>query len=123
MKVLRWNSKEWFHKLYLYFYARYTGSQENQVKDFHKMMALLNKKYGEDIPQKVRDEFCKGSKPLMPWTNIINFDTRVAVLFLSIGFNIPWMYFLFEITVLEVVRYYVTKKHERLCRSILSTEQ
>ena len=119
MKALRWNSKEWFHKLYLYFYARYTGSQEAQVTEFHKMMACLQERYGDNIPQEVREDFCKGSKPLMPWTNIINFDTRVAVLFLSIGFNLPWIYLLFEITVLEVVRYYVTTRHEKLCRSIL----
>ena len=118
MNSMKWMSRDWFHKLYLYFYARYTGSQEAQVKSFHKMMQRLEEKYGDNIPATVREDFCRESRPLMPLTNIINFDTRVAVLFLSIGFGIPWFYFVFESTVLEAVRFHVTKRHERLCERI-----
>jgi RNase P subunit RPR2 len=118
MNSMKWMSKDWFHKLYLYFYARYTGSQEAQVKSFHKMMQRLEEKYGNDIPAAIREDFCRESRPLMPLTNIINFDTRVAVLFLSIGFGIPWFYFVFESTVLEAVRFHVTRRHERLCERI-----
>ena len=118
MNSMKWMSKDWFHKLYLYFYARYTGSQEAQVKSFHRMMQRLEDKYGDNIPAAVREDFCHESRPLMPLTNIINFDTRVAVLFLSIGFGIPWFYFVFESTVLEAVRFHVTRRHERLCERI-----
>lgn len=118
MDTMKWRSKDWFHKLYLYFYARYTGSQEAQVSDFHKMMQRLNEKYGDNIPTSLRDDFCKKSKPLMPLTNIITFDTRVIVLFLCIGFGIPWLYFIFESTVLEAVRFYMINKHEKLCKKI-----
>ncbi len=118
MNSMKWISRDWFHKLYLYFYARYTGSQEAQVKSFHTMMHHLQKKYGEDIPDTIREDFCKESRPLMPLTNIITFDTRVAVLFLSIGFGIPWLYFIFESTVLEAIRFHMIKRHERLCERI-----
>lgn len=118
MNGLKWNSKEWFHKLYLYFYARYTGSQEAQVHDFHHMMAALGKTYGNNLPDGLRKEFCKGSRPLMPLTNIITFDTRVAVLFLTIAFGVPYLYFIFEATVLEAVRFTLISRHERLCRRI-----
>ena len=119
MRCMKWLSGDWFHKLYLYFYARYTGSQEAQVRTFHAMMHSLKKKYGEDIPENIRQDFCRESKPLMPLTNIINFDTRVAVLFLCIGFNIPWMYFIFEATALEAVRFHLIKRHEALCQRII----
>ena len=82
------------------------------------MMQRLEAKFGDDIPATVREDFCRESRPLMPLTNIINFDTRVAVLFLSIGFGIPWFYFVFESTVLEAVRFHVTRRHERLCERI-----
>jgi hypothetical protein len=118
MNSMKWMSRDWFHKLYLYFYARYTGSQEAQVKSFHRMLQRLEEQYGNDVPAAVREDFCRESRPLMPLTNIINFDTRVAVLFLSIGFGIPWFYFVFESTVLEAVRFHVTRRHERLCERI-----
>lgn len=119
MNSMKWCSRDWFHKLYLYFYARYTGSQEDQVKNFHKMMTLLKKKYGENIPAHIREDFCRESKPLMPLTNIINFDTRVAVLFLCVGFDIPWLYFVFESTILEGIRFHIINRHEKLCQRIL----
>ena len=116
---MKWCSADWFHKLYLYFYARYTGSQEDQVKVFHKMMALLDQKYGGNIPEELRRNFCKESKPLMPLTNIITFDTRVIVLFVCIGFGVPWVYFLFESIILEAVRFYMINRHERLCQKVI----
>lgn len=119
MRGLRWNSHEWFHKLYLYFYARYTGSQEDQVRVFGRMMSRLKAKYGKELPQALREEFCRGSRPLMPLTNILTFDTRVIVLFLCIGFGTPWLYFVFESTVLELIRFYMIRRHEALCQSII----
>ena len=119
MNSMKWCSRDWFHKLYLYFYARYTGSQEDQVKIFHKMMIGLKEKYSENIPTPIREDFCRESKPLMPLTNIINFDTRVAVLFLCVGFDIPWLYFVFESNILEGIRFNIINKHEKLCQRIL----
>lgn len=119
MNSMKWCSRDWFHKLYLYFYARYTGSQEDQVKVFHKMMIGLKERYGENIPVPIREDFCRESKPLMPLTNIINFDTRVAVLFLCVGFDIPWLYFVFESTILEGIRFHIINRHEKLCQRIL----
>lgn len=119
MRQLKWNSSEWFHKLYLYFYARYTASQEAQVRNFGLMMQKLREKYGDALPQSLRDEFCKGSRPLMPLTNILTFDTRVIVLFLSIGLGVPWVYFVFESTVLELVRFYTIRRHENICKKIM----
>ena len=118
MNSMKWMSKDWFHKLYLYFYARYTGSQEAQVKSLHTMMKGLEAKYGTEIPLDVREDFCRESRPLMPLTNIITFDTRVIVLFLCIGFGIPWLYFIFESTVLEAIRFHMIERHERLCERI-----
>ncbi len=119
MSGLKWKSKDWFHKLYLYFYARYTGSQENQVRVFGIMLQRLKEKYGNNLPQSLRDEFCEESRPLMPLANILTFDTRVAVLFLSIGFGVPWLYFLFESIVLELIRFYMIRKHEAICEGIM----
>lgn len=118
MRALRWNSSEWFHKLYLFFYARYTQGQEAQVKHFHEMKSLLAERYGDDIPANLREEFCRQSRTLMPLTNILTFDTRVAVMFLSIGLGVPYVYPIVEITVFEVLKIYMIRRHENICKNI-----
>ena len=57
----------------------------------------------------------------MPLSNIITFDTRAIVLFLSIVIGHPLLYFIFEATVLEWVRYYARYRHESFCRKFYET--
>lgn len=121
MEALSWNRKEWFQKMYLYFYACYTRSQESQVKAFHIMKQRLEEKYGDHLPEDIREDFCEHSRPIMPLANILSSDVRMMVMFLSIIVGHAWIYFLFEATVLEILRFYTIKKHENLCRRI--TEQ
>lgn len=119
MQALRWDKSGWFKKLYLYFYARYTGSQEDQVKEFHKLMQHIQNKYPQGIPTELREDFCRGSKPIMSLTNILTFDLRVIIMFLCVGFNVPYLYFILESTAFELLRFYTIRRHERLCAEIL----
>ena len=113
MHSLRWFSKDWFEKFYLFFYVRYTRSQERQTPDFQKLRPLF-----ENLPlnDSMREQFRKESLPIMPLCNIITFDTRVIVLFLTLIIGHPWIYFIFEATVLEAVRHYTRHCHETFCR-------
>ena len=112
MESLRWNKKEWFEKFYLFFYVRYIRTQESQTPEFQLLRPLI-----EELPidDPVRQQFRQGSLPLMPLCNILTFDTRVGVLFLSILIGYPWVYFVFEMTVLEALRFYTRYRHEALC--------
>ena len=56
----------------------------------------------------------------MPITNILTFDTRAGVLFLSVLIGHPWIYFVFESTVLEVLRYQMIHTHESFCQKYLN---
>lgn len=112
-RSLRWCSKDWFEKLYLFFYVRYTRSQEQQTPQFQRLRPLMEKL---PLNDPLRQEFRKESLPIMPLSNIITFDTRAIVLFLSIVVGRPWIYFVFEGTVLEAVRHYARYRHESFCR-------
>ncbi len=118
MKSLKWCSKDWFEKLYLFFYARYTRSQEQQTPEFQKLRPLFEKLPLDDP---MREQFRKESLPIMPLSNIITFDTRAIVLFLSVVTGHPLAYFIFEATVLEAVRYYARYRHESFCRKFYLT--
>lgn len=119
-KSMKWQSADWFRKLYLFFYIRYTGSQEAQAPAVMQMKNSLERRYPKNIPTPIREEFCRHSRPLMPLTNILTFDTRVIVLFITTALGHPWIYFIFESTVLEAIRYYMIARHNALCRHIMA---
>ena len=107
-------------KTFQFFYANYCSVQEKMTPQFQRFFAQVKEKYGDDIPQALRDEFRRGSLPLMKWTNILTHNTRANVLFLSLiisMFTRPdliWIYPTFEIIVLTALMFYMRWKHETL---------
>lgn len=113
---LSWK-KDFLQKAMLGFYANYTETQEKRTPWMQKLRQVLLKKYGNDIPKSFREEFRKKSLPLMKYTNILSFNTRSFALFAAILiFRMPWLYFAFEITILNLVLIYLMWRHERLCK-------
>lgn len=70
----------------------------------------------EDISQ----NFLEESRKLMPYTNILTFNTRAIVVYLSYLINQPWIYPVFEITVMQALYVYMHRKHENLCERLIS---
>ncbi len=105
-------------KTILFFYKNYTISQERLSPKFQLFFKATKEKYGEDLPQSLRDEFRTLSKPLMTYTNILSFNTRIIVLFIGLLINEPWIYFVFEITVLNLLLIYMIMRHESCCKKL-----
>ncbi len=119
MRAMRWFSKDWFQKLYLFFYSFYTRGQERQTPAFQTLHRALLRRYPDgNFPTALRERFRKESLPLMRPANILTFDTRVGVLFLTIAVGQPWLFFCFEILVLEPLRFHTRRRHERFCRHL-----
>ncbi len=117
MRSLHWNAKGWFEKLYLFFYRNYTRGQERQTPEFQRLFpGLVRLRQNGSFPETISKEWRKGSLPLMPLTNILTFDTRVIVLFITLLLGMPWIFFVFEIFCLEPLRYYTRRRHESLSR-------
>lgn len=112
-----WKGNVWY-KLFLYFYGNYTHSQEQMTPAFQRLMGVLKEHYGTELPQSLRDEFRAGSLPLMKYTNILTFNTRAIVLFISLLLNVPWVYFVFELTVMNLLFFYMRACHENLCKRL-----
>lgn len=51
----------------------------------------------------------------MKYTNMLSFNTRVIALFVSLFIDMPWLYFVFEMTVLNAMLVYMICKHEHFC--------
>lgn len=118
MKALRWMSGDWFEKLYLFFYIQYTKGQEDQSPRFQQLYRLLQEKYPNGLSLDERMEFTKKSRPLMKYANMLTTDLRVAVLFASLTVGRPWIYIIFECTILEALRFYTIRRHETLCKTL-----
>ena len=112
-KTLSWK-KNFIIKLGNIIYTNYTAGQEKLSPKFQKMMKALYGKYDE-TPEWFREAFRAKSLPLMKYANMLSFNTRVIALFVSLLINIPWLYFVFELTVLNSMLVYMVVTHERFC--------
>lgn len=106
-------------KVFLYFYRNYTRSQEGMTPQFQQLRGRLSARYGDAAcPEEVRRVFRAGSLPLMKYANILTFNTRAIVLYLSLLVGQPWIYPVFEVTVMNVLFFYMRGRHERLCSKL-----
>ncbi|MDR2234249.1 MAG: CDP-alcohol phosphatidyltransferase family protein [Tannerella sp.] len=123
--TLSWK-RNFIQKFSVYYYTMYTKDQETWTPRFQQMMSLLREKFPLETPSRFREEFRAKSLPLMKFTNICSFNTRVIALFVALLINQPWLYFIFELIVLNFILIYMIIRHERICKYFvnrLSTEQ
>lgn len=105
-------------KIFLHFYVAYTENQERMSPRFQRMMQLVRKCYGNNIPHELREEFRRGSLPLMKYTNILTFNSRFIMLWFSMLIGQLWLYLFFELVVLMAIFIYMRHRHEKLSQSI-----
>ena len=118
--ALSWK-KNFFSKLTMGFYANYTTGQEKRTPWMQKLRKALNSRYGKEVPASFREKFRDKSLPLMKYTNILSFNVRSFALFAAILiFRMPWLYFAFEVIVLNIILVYMMIRHERICKSLVT---
>ena len=113
-KSTPWRER-WFWKIWLFFYQGYTRTQESMTPCFQKFRAALREKYGSDIPKELGQEFCARTYHLLKWTNISTFNTRAIVLYIVLLVGMPWIYFAFEIIVMNIIFIEMKSAHEKVC--------
>ena len=108
------------YKLFLRTYINYTSSQEKQTPEFQRLWKTLKERYGsvDKIPQEFRDQFRSLSLPMMKWANILTFNTRAITFYISCLLDLPWLYWVMEMTVFTALYLYMRKTHEGFCKSL-----
>lgn len=113
---LSWKKNFW-KKLTLSTYTNYTLQQEATAPAMQRLRRELAKRFPDGkIPSKFREDFRRKSLPLMKYTNILSFNWRTIALFTSLFLTMPWLYFAFELTVLNILLIYMVVRHEHICR-------
>lgn len=112
---MSWGKNFWA-KLTMTFYLNYTRQQEGRTPRMQALRKALRNRFGDGaIPQSFRSDFRRLSLPLMKYTNMLSFNTRCFALFASLFLRMPWLYFAFELTVLNVMLIYMMWRHETIC--------
>lgn len=115
---LTWR-KNWFKKLVMAFYINYTRSQQQFSPAMRKLRSDIERCYpGSNPPDTLRAEYRKASLPLLKYTNILTFNTRAIVLFITLLINEVWVYYVFELTVMNLLLVYMILRYEKVCRRI-----
>lgn len=115
-KTLSWK-REPIVKFFETFYLNYTRGQEAWSPNFQTFRALLTEKYGSRIPERIRAVYRERSFPLLKYTNMLSFNTRAIALCISLLIRQPWLYFVFEITVLNTMLIYMVRRYESICKT------
>jgi hypothetical protein len=112
-------TKPGLDKIFYLLYKAYTSIQEKATPTLQKMLANLHHKYGDDVPENIRVAFRKKSRGLMPLIDLMTFNGRTIILFLIILSGYVWVYFLYEIIILNIILLIVMRKHEKICATFL----
>lgn len=116
---ITWKNNFW-KRLTLSVYLTYTRQQEATSPAMQELRRELRRRFPDGhIPQSFRDDFRRGSLPLMKYTNILSFNWRTITLFTSLFIGQPWLYFVTELTVFNAILLYMIVRHERLCRRLI----
>ena len=106
-----------FKKITMLVYLNYTAQQEAITPHMQALRRKLKELYGDNVPpQQFRDDFRRASLPMMKYTNMLSFNTRIIAMFISVIIQVPWLYFAFELVVLNIMLLYMIMCHERFCK-------
>ncbi|HQN98873.1 MAG TPA: CDP-alcohol phosphatidyltransferase family protein [Bacteroidales bacterium] len=119
---LSWRKNFWM-KLFMYFYHNYTREQELFTGNLQKLVSFIHNKYPNQMPQWLREGFRTENKPLMKYTNILSFNTRAIALWISILIQLPLLYWYFELTVLNIILIYTILKQQAISKKYLNLLQ
>lgn len=116
LRSIPWKGHFW-QKLTLTTYTNYTVQQEATAPAMQALRRELKQRFPSGvIPVSFREAFRKRSLPLMKYTNILSFNWRTIALFASLLLQMPWLYFAFELTVLNGLLVMMVVRHEKICR-------
>lgn len=117
LATMPWRGHFW-QKLSLTFYTAYTVQQEASAPAMQRLRSAMARRWPDgELPAGFREAFRRRSLPLMKWTNVLTFNWRSIALFVALFLCMPWLYFLFELTVMNVILLMMRWRHERICES------
>ncbi len=105
----------------LYYY--YTVVQELATPHLQRLLDQLESQYPNNtIPEHLRMGLRQDSRRIMNIVDFLTFNGRTIPLFIFVLTGHIWLYFVFEIIVLNIVLLVGVKRHEAMCRDHYRTD-
>lgn len=103
-------------KLFFFPYYYYTKLQMALTPKLQRMLRQIKQGYPSfQIPKKWSILFRRGSMIVMKLVDLLTFNGRSLVLFIAVLTQQLWIYFAYEIVVLNIVMVVARNQHEALC--------
>lgn len=102
-------------KFFYFLYRWYSLLQVKVTPTLQKMLKQMHSLYGDDIPENIRIEFRKKSKALMKYIDLMTFNGRTIIMFVIVLSGEVYLYYLYEILVLNAVLFFCMKTRTDLC--------
>jgi hypothetical protein len=117
VRRLSWKNN-FVEKFFLKSYISYTRDQERWTPRLQVLKQTMRERFGDDElpPEDFRTDFRQASLPMMKFTNILTFNTRSIVLFISLIVGMAWLYFVFELIVMNIILIYMLNYYGNICK-------
>ncbi len=93
----------YLEKLLLGAYIRYTMGQERFAADSGNMIARVSSYFGTQIPEKIQQLYRSENRKLLKYYNALTTNTRMIVFFFSLAVGNFWIFFVFDLIVLNIL--------------------
>lgn len=111
-------NKSGIAKLFGRIYHVYTGLQENITKNLQTLSSIVNIKFNGTMPDDIKAKYRAFSRPLQKYCNGLTLNTRFFAIYLTLFFNNFYIYLIYEVVVLNVLVFYLIRKHESECAKL-----
>ena len=119
IKAQQQKMKFGLNKFFYSLYEIYTGIQEKMTPVLQRLLIRIHVKYGDEIPENLRLDFRQKSSRLMKQcVDFMTFNGRTTVLFLVVLSGYVWIYFVYEIIILNCILFIAIRKHEKMCKQM-----
>ena len=110
---------DFIKRLILNVYYGYTRNQERMTPATQALLNQIHAKYPDgNVPQGLSSYIRMATLPMCKWENFLTFNWRAITLFICVLAGVPYVYFVVELTVFNIVLLYLMTSHERICRRI-----
>lgn len=115
MDTLSWRHN-FTQKLIMACYYRYTQAQEAGSFRMRRLLIAIHHTWPDGtLPSDLAARFREMSLPMCKWENFLTFNWRSIFLFITVLIGMPWLYFVIELTLFNIVLLVLIRRHETAC--------
>lgn len=106
-----------FEKIMMKALYSYTQTQEKITKDFQKLLSKIAE-MGDNLPSEFYKDYKSLNRPNIKYYNFMTANARMLALIISVWLDKPWLFFAFELVVLNSVLVSVIVKQKKIAKKL-----